>query len=227
MKNSIENLIAHVGADTFVKYYDFFVAHKGIRKNKVILDEFVKRGDNFIPKTADSKATNWKRIFQEKREIEALEYISRSDNRNSYSEYAKKEALLILGRLNRNIDYPDEISKQTAKNIFEGAKISIIVNAYERDTKARERCKETQGVTCCICGFDFEKVYGQLGEGFIHVHHLTPLSEIGEEYIVNPTEHLRPVCPNCHAMLHRKGLLKPDELQDKINPQYKSLISQL
>lgn len=59
-----------------------------------------------------------------------------------------------------------------------------------------------------MCGFDFEKRYGKIGGGFIHVHHLTPVSEIGKEYVVDPDPRndLRPVCPNCHEMLHsRRG----------------------
>ena len=47
-------------------------------------------------------------------------------------------------------------------------------------------------------------VYGKIGEGFIHVHHLLELSVIKKEYKVDPINDLRPVCPNCHAMLHRK-----------------------
>jgi 5-methylcytosine-specific restriction protein A len=50
---------------------------------------------------------------------------------------------------------------------------------------------------------DFGKRYGRLGLGFIHVHHLVPISAIGSEYRVDPLADLVPVCPNCHAMLHR------------------------
>ncbi|HSX81067.1 MAG TPA: HNH endonuclease [Candidatus Saccharimonadia bacterium] len=39
---------------------------------------------------------------------------------------------------------------------------------------------------------------------FIHVHHCRPLSEIAGEYVVDPIEDLRPVCPNCHAVIHRR-----------------------
>jgi 5-methylcytosine-specific restriction protein A len=46
-------------------------------------------------------------------------------------------------------------------------------------------------------------MYGDIGKGFIHVHHLKPVSQIGETYEVDPINDLRPVCPNCHAMLHR------------------------
>jgi 5-methylcytosine-specific restriction protein A len=88
--------------------------------------------------------------------------------------------------------------------ILEGARTTIVVNAYERDPKARNRCIKKWGLACVACGFDFLRHYGILGEGFIHVHHLVPLSTIGAEYELNPEQDLRPVCPNCHAMLHRQ-----------------------
>ncbi|MCT7581447.1 HNH endonuclease [Aliarcobacter butzleri] len=114
-----------------------------------------------------------------------------------------------------NIVYPDEISKKEETKILEGAKKQVLVNVYERDTKARQACLEEFGYICKICGFDFEKKYGLIGKEFIHVHHLIPLSEIKEEYEVNPIEDLIPVCPNCHAMLHRKiPAYKPEDIID-------------
>jgi 5-methylcytosine-specific restriction protein A len=41
-----------------------------------------------------------------------------------------------------------------------------------------------------------------LGDKVIHVHHLRELASIGKEYEVDPILELRPVCPNCHAILH-------------------------
>ena len=49
-----------------------------------------------------------------------------------------------------------------------------------------------------------EKTYGEIGKKFIHIHHLVKISDIKEEYMIDPIEDLRPVCPNCHAMLHKK-----------------------
>ena len=37
------------------------------------------------------------------------------------------------------------------------------------------------------------------------MHHLLPLSEIKISYVVDPKEDLRPVCPNCHAVIHRRN----------------------
>lgn len=99
-------------------------------------------------------------------------------------------------------DFPDEISDL---GIFEGAKRKVIVNAYERSNEAREKCIEHYGAKCSVCNFSFDTFYGEaLGKGFIHVHHLLDIAQIGREYKVDPIKDLRPVCPNCHAMLHRQ-----------------------
>lgn len=86
--------------------------------------------------------------------------------------------------------------------LFEGAIREVRVNAYERNPVARARCIEAHGAVCAACGFDFGATYGDVATGFIHVHHIKPLSAIGAEYEVDPVEDLRPVCPNCHAVMH-------------------------
>ena len=116
---------------------------------------------------------------------------------------------------NNTITYPDEIKNYN--DLFEGTKKQITVNAYERSSKARQKCIENYGINCTICGFDFEKTYGDIGHNFIHVHHIKSLSEIDEKYKINPITDLRPVCPNCHAMLHqRKPAYSIEEIQDRI-----------
>ena len=86
----------------------------------------------------------------------------------------------------------------------EGATNQITVNAYERSRKAARKYEDHYGHDCSVCGFDFAHTYGEAGEGFIHVHHLKPLSKVESEYRVDPVRDLRPVCPNCHAMIHRR-----------------------
>jgi 5-methylcytosine-specific restriction protein A len=85
----------------------------------------------------------------------------------------------------------------------EGAVRRVEVNRYERDRRARAACIAHHGTVCSVCGFDFEESYGTLGRGFIHVHHLTEISAVGSAYKVDPIKDLRPICPNCHAMVHR------------------------
>jgi 5-methylcytosine-specific restriction protein A len=98
--------------------------------------------------------------------------------------------------------FPDDL--EPGPNYTEGARKQVRVNAYERDPRARKKCLTTHGFKCSVCGFSFESRYGVLGKDFIHVHHLKPLALTDGEYELNPINDLRPVCPNCHAMLHRK-----------------------
>jgi 5-methylcytosine-specific restriction protein A len=91
-------------------------------------------------------------------------------------------------------------------------KVSL-VRSYERSRINRAACIQFHGVTCQICEFDFRTAYGCIGDGFIHVHHIVPLSQVGESYQLNPRKDLIPVCPNCHSMLHRrKPAFEPSEL---------------
>jgi 5-methylcytosine-specific restriction protein A len=105
--------------------------------------------------------------------------------------------------LNSNIssNHPDE--NEITKGTIEGAKKTVIVNKYERSAKEKKRCLEKYEAICSVCNIDFKEEYGDIGEGFIHVHHLKPLHTIKEEYKVDGEKDLRPVCPNCHAMLHK------------------------
>jgi 5-methylcytosine-specific restriction protein A len=80
---------------------------------------------------------------------------------------------------------------------------SIEVNRYERDPDARRICLAFHGTSCAACGFSFEARYGQLGEGFIHVHHTVPASLLGSGYQLDPVADLVPLCANCHDMAHR------------------------
>lgn len=86
----------------------------------------------------------------------------------------------------------------------EGAVEHVAVNRYERSEAARAACVRAHGCLCGVCDLDFEARYGELGRGFIHVHHKRPISRLGPNYRLDPEKDLVPVCPNCHAMLHRR-----------------------
>lgn len=96
----------------------------------------------------------------------------------------------------------------------EGDARRVELTKYERDPRNRRLCILARGCSCAVCGFDFENTYGELGRGFIHVHHIVPVSVLGPGYRIDPARDLIPVCPNCHAMLHRKNPpLTPEELR--------------
>ncbi len=113
----------------------------------------------------------------------------------------------------RNFRLPEEIDG--TETIYEGAVRQILVNAYERNAEARRKCIDHYGDSCVACGFNFGITYGEAAEGFIHVHHLQQLSKIGKEYKVDPIGDLRPVCPNCHAMIHvQKEALSIEQVKE-------------
>ena len=101
-----------------------------------------------------------------------------------------------------DIVLPEEISD--TEDLYEGTHTRISVDAYERNRVARNRCLEHYDFRCAVCDQCMSEIYGPVAEELIHVHHLKPLSEIKEGYQVNPIEDLRPVCPNCHAVIHRR-----------------------
>lgn len=97
--------------------------------------------------------------------------------------------------------YPDDL--EPGRTYVEEGKKQVRVNAYERDPKARRACLAHHGSHCAVCQLSFEDRYGSIGKGFIHVHHTRPLAAAGKVQTLDPKRDLVPVCPNCHAMLHR------------------------
>ena len=126
--------------------------------------------------------------------VRATEYVESSPVEVKWSVIASQTgAELFRG--------PDEVPPGEHR---EGAVRQVTVNVYERDRSARQKCIDHYGHACAACGLRLEDRYGPLGANYIHVHHIVPLSEIGETYEVDPVADLRPVCPNCHAMIHRR-----------------------
>jgi 5-methylcytosine-specific restriction protein A len=128
--------------------------------------------------------------------------------------YLKQVQYLIKFMLNK-----ENILELTNDEIYglekfeEGGVITVTVNKYERNLKAKKKCLEHYGRVCKVCGFrDFEKYGDEIG--IIEVHHIKPISEMGVLYMIDPLKDLMPVCPNCHRAIHsRKPALELSELK--------------
>ena len=97
----------------------------------------------------------------------------------------------------------------------EGSRITVMVNAYERNRRARALCIKKYGLNCSVCSFNFSLSYGKIGENYIQVHHLEQLSLSSGQHVIEPDRDLRPVCANCHQMLHKK--IPPYSIQEQKN----------
>jgi 5-methylcytosine-specific restriction protein A len=85
----------------------------------------------------------------------------------------------------------------------EGGSRRVEHNFHERSRINRALCLDYFGFTCLGCGLIMNHKYGPIGENVIEVHHLIPVSAMGESKIVNPIKDLVPLCPNCHTIVHR------------------------
>jgi 5-methylcytosine-specific restriction protein A len=104
--------------------------------------------------------------------------------------------------------------------LSEGALKTVELTTYERNATARRLCIEHYGPTCQACGLNYEDKYGAIGVNLIHVHHVVPLSAIGETYQVDPVRDLVPLCATCHHVVHsRNPLYSVGEITNAINKQ--------
>lgn len=103
----------------------------------------------------------------------------------------------------------------------EGTPTEIKSIRYERNEVNRKICIKRKGYTCCVCGLNFEQTYGNIGKGFVEIHHTTPVSQMGSDYILNIDRDLVPICSNCHSMAHRSNpplpISKLKELYQELN----------
>lgn len=85
----------------------------------------------------------------------------------------------------------------------EGKHITKETTVIQRNQSARKKCIEHYGCKCAACGIVMKDVYGEIGENFIEVHHLNPIHLFDDQHVVDYKEDLIPLCPNCHAMIHK------------------------
>ena len=100
--------------------------------------------------------------------------------------------------------------------ITEGKVSTKTAIVKERSQKLRRAAIEHYTVdgkiVCSVCGFDFKKIYGELGDGYIQMHHENPVYQYSDDgfetYISEAVKNMKPLCANCHCMVHRnKGRL--------------------
>jgi hypothetical protein len=191
------------------KFKDFYFFGGGkIEKIIDIADEskaIISKSFAFVDFLFPDDLRDFKWQFREKKS----ENWSNFFNQYGMNEVNREDFLGIIELVEQNdltfIDSTeDEVDLNQVQSYNEGRRKQEIITRRERNPKAREAALAYHGRRCKVCDMSFEDVYGQLGKGFIHVHHVTPLSEVIDVYSISPQEDLVPVCPNCHAMLHRK-----------------------
>ncbi|GBF12644.1 HNH endonuclease [Tepidibacillus sp. HK-1] len=146
-------------------------------------------------------------------------------------KYPSFDILIKLNQYNNDIELNKVVNKlHIDKNAdeykendyyYEGKRAFRLHNYIDRNPKLIKDAKDifikkhNGQLFCEVCNFNFYKVYGKRGYGFIEAHHTTPISKIKENG--TKIEDMAMVCSNCHRMLHREPFLTVDELRKLIN----------
>lgn len=171
-------------------------------------------------KNGEHRLTRLRAFFELKRASTDDQIIIRRKKRKDKSTFYEIDLIRQNSTLNTEEEFlsPSEVSPEEGINLPEGAKQKVTVNKYERSKKARDKCIEYWRYSCAVCDMEFEKVYGDVGKDYIHVHHIVPISKIGKTYKINPIKDLIPVCPNCHSMIHKnKPPYSIKEIKEKLS----------
>lgn len=209
--------------------YDGFIMYLSTRipSYRLPAKEFYKKINNSLKNYLNKKNERITHIIEisDIAKLEGILYSIQSSyvyiNEDDLKTQGLKYYIDFLKEREKNIESKTctiSVEQDLSEEYKEGGVLDCHGDKYERNHKAREECLKYYGYNCRVCGFNFEERYGKRGRNFIEVHHRVPLSERKEEYNVDPIRDLIPVCPNCHAMLHRtKPAITVEELISLIN----------
>lgn len=211
-------------------------------KHGTILNSLISASEGCLPLYIKTKyLPNFISLYDEQNDIKLLmqAYVLMQKDKNHIAE---KGGYIVPMCLNlyikfycakNNMNYEDLtiyatkeiedcINDSEKEILVEGTAKELTGIRYERNSKARKRCLEYYGCKCYVCGIDMSKEYGtELGKDAIEVHHIIPISQRCSSYIIDPIHDLRPLCPNCHCIVHRK----PNDILDieKLKTTYNRL----
>ena len=166
---------------------------KNLKENHNLSREIDPTGSDFT-----------KRLYKESLE-KVLETVPEEYENDFYRGYHWNCEVIerIRNASKHEINWDEETVQEETAGTTEGKRTVYYTTKYERSSKNREAAIRIHGTKCMICGFDFGQKYGELGKGYIEVHHIKPLATLEQEVVINPETDLICVCANCHRMLHR------------------------
>lgn len=171
-------------------------------------------GNEVNPQDYNTWPNNWNQL---QLRITRAPILAEHHDQFDYNDLAIFWGGSVLGMILSLLDIVP-VEESAVLGAKEGDVHIILSKRYERNKINRTACLLAKGTSCSICGMDFKSTYGEIGSGFIHVHHIIPVSRMGNGYILDPVKDLSPVCPNCHAMLHKTDPpLEIEQLKEMFN----------
>lgn len=195
ISNGSDRPPATLDVQTWREAYDMFYGTMGDGRTRTQFRRSLKNTRDEFDSLFDNGRIGWRdkdgrpRSLGNKSKEVYEEWINR--DREELEEY-------VLDLLNKSVSIP---APQIART--EGGKRVFFSVRRERDGTLRKIAPAIHGYNCMACGFNYEDCYGEIGKGFIEVHHVVPLASAGVVK-TNPETDLVVLCANCHRMVHRK-----------------------
>lgn len=183
----------------------------------------------FAESTNDGFRINQQGLDYVQDNMEEINYLINAD----FTFQDKQRDIAVIEKEKQNGKKPIFFDENSV--VQEGAKKIIQTKVYQRSSKLRDasihKFIEKNGKLFCeVCGFDFEKEYGELGKDYIEAHHKKPIyhyeGENTESFIYDSVKNIAMLCANCHKMVHRRRseVLSIDELREIRSKQIEILI---
>ena len=204
---------AALGAKSWKEAYNFFYEAVGDDRTPLQFRNSIRNTRDTFDILLDNDGVGWKDKDGHQPKLSArLEQVHEHWKNRSDKELETFVGGLRIGPLSGDLDDPTSPEART-----EGGEKVFISKRRERDPKLREQALALHGYDCMSCGFNFEAFYGEIGKGFIEVHHVVPLAD-AKERRTDPENDLVVLCANCHRMVHRqKGIcLSLNEIRSHI-----------
>jgi predicted HNH restriction endonuclease len=174
---------------------------RGITTNSVS-DKFIRQLKPEVSSTEqfDALLKDW--LFNgsmELRDITLSHAIDMQDRQDIVSAFNIAEPQDIL--------LSEEFGEDASSGAFLEGKERLRIHLFKERNKRLIACAKklwlrNGELKCSVCSFSFSETYGEVGEGYIEAHHITPVSQLSESTMFRPSD-LVPVCSNCHGIIHR------------------------
>jgi hypothetical protein len=214
---TIIDLPRMVGDEEAAKYYSKDIDAKPTLRTKILLDSI-----QFDPPKLSRSSLKKDSI------LSSLPIIRFSNNTNF--RVSDEQAQRLHKLYFRHEKEPDPSEELDANEFPEGRSAYVTHRRRERNPALVRAAKfnalkKFGRLFCQVCDFDFGKVYGRFGDGFIEAHHTVPVSQLSENS-ASKVEDIALVCSNCHRMLHRRRpWLRLEELRQVLSRQTTALPS--
>ena len=136
----------------------------------------------------------------------AQKYVYAKRKQTKYEEGMQRYIAFLKQRKEANLpsNSHSKITDDEFQKATEGFISEVKYFKSKRNRAIRDQCAERDNYTCQVCGFNFEKIYGERGKGFIEIHHKKPMASYDGEHEIK-LEDLIALCSNCHSMIHYGG----------------------